>query len=104
MLQGGFRLSLVEDGRMIVHQPQMTTNTLTQVIRNIILFVTMNVNTDSPFLPKLCNTPRYKLCIPHLTLFLLISDTNCIHGLYYSQRMCQFITLNFILPFCILMQ
>jgi len=28
--QGGFRLSLVEDGRMIVHQPQITTNTLTQ--------------------------------------------------------------------------
>lgn len=32
LLQGGFRLSLGEDGRMIVHQPQITTNTLTQVI------------------------------------------------------------------------
>jgi len=62
MLQGGFRLSLVEDGRMIVHQPQITTNTLTQVIWKIILFVTLNVLTDSPFCLKLCNvhTPRYK--------------------------------------------
>lgn len=33
VLQGGFRLSLGEDGRMIVHQPQITTNTLTQVIQ-----------------------------------------------------------------------
>ncbi|XP_050543090.1 uncharacterized protein LOC126906555 [Daktulosphaira vitifoliae] len=30
--QGGFRLSLGEDGRMIVHQPQITTNTLTQSV------------------------------------------------------------------------
>jgi len=54
MLQGGFRLSLVEDGRMIVHQPQITTNTLTQVNWNIILFVTVYVNIDTVYFILIC--------------------------------------------------